>query len=651
MNQTLWQSLARQAGQISCHALAGVESLQQWENELPGRRLEFAKSLGLDPLPERCDLQLTVTGTFSGQGYRAKKVGYQILPDCWGSGIIYYPDPLPAGPLPAVLYVCGHGKIGVWFYQAHPALWARRGYVCLIVDSIEQHDNPGEHHGFLTHQHEQWISLGYCPAGGETFNNMRALDVLCSDPVVDPERIGITGVSGGGAQSFYTSAMDPRVKAVSTLCGLSSPVDAIANKHMLRHCDCMYVWNLFQRDLAEFAALIAPRAVQFCFGDHDTLFHREETTALAERAKKVFGFYGRDDAWRLVRADCPHGDHPDFDKATQEWFDLHVAGGEPRPILELGGRELSEQVLSVFHGTPPTPNRLGLLPELLSDRGTIPLPQTPEAWPAIRAGALASLPHLTVPAKEVSFCPDGEWKIGENGNLQTHSGSIDGVGVRMEILQPDTWVGRVVLTIAGGGESELHARARAQKALPVGDVAICSFAPRLSGTNYPGRIPPAFPGGAESMPPGVALTRSMILLGQTPVMMFLEDLRVAISYLRSLHQFANARVTLHGCGEVAVAVLYAALADESIHSVVLERMPSTHVDGAPVPGILRVLDIPQAVGLMAPRRIALVGNGHAIWTWAIRAYERVGAPSNRLLDSGDTRDAFSHALNRATDQH
>ncbi|HSA39016.1 MAG TPA: acetylxylan esterase, partial [Mycobacterium sp.] len=146
-------------------------------------------------------------------------------------------DPLPAGRLPAVLYVCGHGHSGVLHYQAHGLQWARRGYACLIVDTTEQHDNPGEHHGLYYGLHDEWISLGYSGAGGELWNSLRGLDVLCALPEVDPARIGATGISGGGAHSLFVGLADDRVRAVATACGVALSPWTLAHRHLLNHCD------------------------------------------------------------------------------------------------------------------------------------------------------------------------------------------------------------------------------------------------------------------------------------------------------------------------------------------------------------------------------------------------------------------------------
>jgi dienelactone hydrolase len=239
-------------------------------------------------MPERCDLSAREFGEFRGDGFRARKVAYRILPDCWATAAIFYPDPLTDTPLPAVLYACGHSNSGILGYQNHGALWARRGYICLVFDTIEQHDSPGDHHGTIQHGRFDWISMGYSAAGGELWNTIRALDLLAGLPEVDAARIGATGNSGGGGHSLFVGMADDRVRAVASACGVTVPFQTLRDRHLMDHCDCLYFPNPFRRDTSEFAALMAPRPLLYCFAAQDLLFSRDEYRGLLERTRRVY---------------------------------------------------------------------------------------------------------------------------------------------------------------------------------------------------------------------------------------------------------------------------------------------------------------------------------------------------------------------------
>ena len=643
MGITLWQSLSDRADDMALRAFEGVATPDDWERLRPQRRKEFFRCLGLDPLPERCDLKATDYGTFEGKGFRARRIAFQILPDCWTSACLYYPHPLPSDRLPGVLYVCGHAEIGTWSYQSHPVMWARRGYTCLIVDTVEQNDNPGEHHGTMMGRADAWQSLGYTPAGAEVWNAMRALDLLAADKHVDAERLGVTGVSGGGACSFHLAVVDPRLKAVSTLCGISSPRDAITNLHLPGHCDCMYPLNLYGRDISEYAALIAPRAALFCFADHDGLFHPQETSALVERTRRIYRLQGLEDRCELVTCVGPHGDHPEFDEATSRWFDRFVAGDE-RPVVKREKEQnLPESVTTVFNGRPPAPNRLEMLPQLMSPRGTLPLPRDEKDWSAVRGGALASLRQnvLQRPDKAETasaFALDGEWhrSAGPNNSIfRAHRGQINGVDVWLQMVTPPDEDKKLILSIAGEGESAQEAMCRVACLLEPKAAAHAGFQPRVAGFNS---LAPA-PGrrrapGSRLRSPKTLLRNAMALTGVTRVMMTIEDIGLAVNYLRGRPEAKGRDIYLYGKGDSGVAALCYSLLDEGIAGVAVDDAPSSHLDGAPILGILRLFDVPQAVGLMAPRKVALINPGHQFWTWPTRVYQRLGCREHFIMTTG-----------------
>ncbi len=631
-------------------ALKDVTTLEEWKTLRPRRHQQYMHSLGLDPLPPRCDLKVTEYGELKGQGFRARKIGFQILPDCWSSACIYYPDPLPKGKAPGVLYVCGHSTIGTYGYHYHPIMWARRGYVCLIVDTIEQNDNPGEHHGTLMNRHEAWLALGYTPAGAEVWNAMRALDILAADPQVDPERLGVTGVSGGGACSFHTAVADERLKAVSTLCGVSSPLDAVRHRHVMDQCDCMYPHNIYKKDISEYAALIAPRAVLFCIADHDPIFHPDESRALVERTKPVFALYGEEERCAWLAGPGPHGYPPVFGEETQKWFDRYVAGDE-RPLLPKGALELDEADTSIFRGCPPSPNRVELLPHLLSTRGTLPLPQTAADWPEVRRQALETL-RAKVPGfyakgyREGSMKLEGDWQWSQVGPIlnRVHAGHVDGVEIWMQIVSRPNVRKKLVLGVGSEGQFAMHAMASVCCGLEDStSVVHAGFEPRLGGNDSPVAEPYAVPLGSWLMPVRTYLVRCMALVGMTPVMMTFHDIGVALDYIAGLEEVKDCEIYLHGRGDAGVAALYRGILDERITGVIAEDVPSTHLDGAPVLGILRAFDMPEAVGLMAPRKVALVTAGHNNWNWPTRVYGRLGCPQN-LIKANTLSSAMKRIL-------
>ena len=141
--------------------------------------------LGLDPMPPRTPLKGTVTGKIQHKDFEVWKVHYQSMPHLYVTGNLYVPKGLKK-PTPTILYVCGHGSVkkdGISYgnkvhYQHHGIWFARNGYVCLVIDTLQLGEIEGIHHGTYNNKMWWWNSRGYSSAAVEAWNCIRALDYL-----------------------------------------------------------------------------------------------------------------------------------------------------------------------------------------------------------------------------------------------------------------------------------------------------------------------------------------------------------------------------------------------------------------------------------------------------------------------------------------
>ncbi|TXT22186.1 MAG: hypothetical protein FD138_3656 [Planctomycetota bacterium] len=261
--------------------LADVNSAEDWNTKKGEYRRQLLDMLGLDPLPDRTELQPVITGNVDHEEFVVERLHFQSRPGLYVTGDLYVPKNLKEGEkLPAILYVCGHGgvkKDGVSLgnkthYQHHGGWFARNGYVCLIIDSLQLGEIEGIHHG--THRYDRWwwLSRGYTPAGVEAWNCVRALDYLQSRPEVNGDKLGVTGRSGGGAYSWWIAAIDERIKAAVPTAGITDLQNHVVDGVVEGHCDCMFCLNTYRWDYPLVAALVAPRPLLISNTDRDGIF-------------------------------------------------------------------------------------------------------------------------------------------------------------------------------------------------------------------------------------------------------------------------------------------------------------------------------------------------------------------------------------------
>ena len=192
---------------------------------------------------ERTPLNARITGRLAGDGYRIEKVVFESVPGFHVTALVYVPDG-PAGPKPAVLLACGHSPLG----KAHPPYQeiavrlARRGYLVLCWDPVGQGERsqfwdaaPGcSRYNLVCGEHAVLGNLAVLAGASllrwEVWDGMRAVDYLLTRSVVDPRRIAITGTSGGGLQSAWIGALDPRIAAVIPSCYVTALPMRMANR-------------------------------------------------------------------------------------------------------------------------------------------------------------------------------------------------------------------------------------------------------------------------------------------------------------------------------------------------------------------------------------------------------------------------------------
>src|SRR5678815_989325 len=299
-NRLLRDYFAREVTAIESQPLPAPKSVEEWEKTRASMRKQLAEMLGLDPFPERTPLNATKTGEFAVDGCVIENLHYQSEPGLYVTANLYRP-PKVEGRLPAILYVCGHSDVKAadgsslgnkTHYQHHGAWFARHGYVCLVIDTVQLGEIRGFHHGTYNLNRWWWVSRGYTPAGVEAWNGIRGIDYLVSRPEVDPERIGVTGRSGGGAYSWWIAALDDRVKVAAPTAGITTLRNHVVDGTVEGHCDCMFMVNTYRWDYDRVAALIAPRPLLIVNTDKDTIFPLDGVYSVYKNVRGLYRALG-----------------------------------------------------------------------------------------------------------------------------------------------------------------------------------------------------------------------------------------------------------------------------------------------------------------------------------------------------------------------
>lgn len=314
-------------------------------------------------------------------------------------------------------------------YQHHGAWFARNGYACLTIDTLQLGEIEGMHHGTYNLDRWWWNSRGYTPAGVEAWNCIRALDYLETRPEVDAKRIGVTGRSGGGAYSWWIAALDDRIQCAVPVAGITSQRDHVINGCVEGHCDCMYMANTFRWDYAKVAALVAPRPLLISNTDKDTIFPLEGVVDIHRQVRHIYELHDAAKNLGLQITEGPHADTQELHIHAFRWFNRFLKH-DASMIEKTAVKFFEPEQLQVFAQLPPDEINTKI-DETFVPSAEVPSIETvlkdPEAWFNNRLSELRTRCFRAWPDNQ----PD--WKPAIETRLEALS--VDD----LKLPQPETW--------------------------------------------------------------------------------------------------------------------------------------------------------------------------------------------------------------------
>jgi dienelactone hydrolase len=615
----------QETARIADQTLAGIRTLDEWKSKRDGYRQELFEMLGLSPLPAKTDLKPVITGTIDQADFTVEKLHFQSLPGLYVTANLY----LPKGqkkPAPAVLYVCGHSRVktnGVSYgnktsYQHHGIWFARNGYVCLIIDTVQLGELEGIHHGTYREGMWWWNSRGYSSAAAEAWNCIRSLDYLQARPEVDGSRIGVTGRSGGGAYSWWVAALDERIKAACPVAGITDLQNYVVDGCVEGHCDCMFTVNTYRWDYAKVAALVAPRPLMICNSDKDAIFPLEGVVRIHENVRKIYRLYGNTNDLALLITEGPHKDTQDLQVPVFRWFNRHLKGEESL-VSMAAVKMFTPQQLKVFEKPPADERTTRIYETFVSLANPAAGPKREEAMTALREKTFRGWPQEAggLNVKEVFSAERKGMRL-----VAYDFDSEQGVRLRCyaihraDVLQPanirvstvdqaawQEWLAAVkgpfgdllAEELRGAGvvndgdfEALLNVTIRS---IGARDDVYVTFAPRGAGLTAMANEPKHL----------TQMRRRFMLLGQTLAGMQAWDVRRGVQALRSVEGFKAARVELGGAAAMDGVNVFAALFEPGVTSLQLVRPPRSDKEWPDFLNYARIVTPAQAVDLVRER--------------------------------------------------
>lgn len=347
-----------------------VPELAKSHDELELRRQilqnRLRHSLGLDPWPEKTPMNAQLLGRLERPGYTIEKLLYEAWAGLKVTAHLYIPQNLEK-PTAGLVYACGHwmeaGKLAPTV-QSFCATAATLGIVTLVFDPIGQ----GERfESWRDHGHLNALLVGKSQIGLMVWESIRALDYLISRSEVDHNKLGMTGASGGGLNTLFTTAIEDRFTCSIPVAYPCTFTDAMKAERDLNWEDGTDVCNqvpqvMSYAEMSDIASIFIPKPYMILSGTQDKIFPISGVRKIASVIQRNYQLAGVPGNFKFEEFDEVHGYQLSLRQSAYGWLKKWLLGlGDgspiPEPILEL-----IPNPYPVEYSAPPipTPGNLSL---------------------------------------------------------------------------------------------------------------------------------------------------------------------------------------------------------------------------------------------------------------------------------------------------
>jgi dienelactone hydrolase len=575
------------------------------------------------PFPEKTPLNAKITGTIQRDGYRIEKILYESIPNYYVTGCLFIPDGIKE-KRPVILYVLGHWEQGYRAKENQEFIgnFVKKGFIVFAIDPVGQGEriqyyNPDtkkidlmgatNQHSYMAHQ---CFLIGSSTARYFTWDGIRAVDYLLTRSEVDPERIGLTGISGGGTQTAYIGAMDQRIKAYAPTCYITGfrrlmesigPQDGEQNMY---HAVSEGITH------ADYLEVSAPKPILMVTTTRD-IFSIQGAKETYREVLNAYKAFGKEENFMRVEDDSAHGYTIKNEEAIYAFF---------QKVFKMPGSSKFEHI-AYLPEADLNVTQTGLVLSSISNAKMLFDVNRDDALKKIaalensRMNIAAHLVTVKQKAKELSgyLTPTLEKEPVFRGRFQREGYSIEMYGLKGEnqcivplyVFIPDKPAKYPAIVY-------IHPKGKSAESSPGGQIE------ELVKKGYIVAAPDVINTGETKFKfrNDNPINFGTVLIGRSIVGIQAGDIVRVVNYLKSRNDVDKNKIGGMAVAEMSPPLLHAAAFDLSITSVALVsslvsyksivlnkfyQFPFTCY----VAGALTAYDLPDLIGSIAPRKVLL----------------------------------------------
>jgi cephalosporin-C deacetylase-like acetyl esterase len=586
---------------------------------------------------EKTPLEVKATGVIEREAYRIEKLVFESQPQFYVPAHLYVPK-MGIGPFPCILSPLGHTSNGKLFrsYQILFQNLARKGFAVFTWDPPGQGERlqypvQGTNRSRLgpTGEHEQFgwpaFLVGSTTTQFEVWDAVRALDYLTTRSEVDMKRIGCCGHSGGGTQTMYLCALEPRIQAAVVVEGHTENVagDHYQPPGAYADAEQNMVGSLkLSLDRGDLLSSFAPKPLLICYTHMDvgstySPHYEEGTREIFGECQNVYALYGASDKIGLSASNLPH-DYDFFHRqATYVWFNKWFGGRgddseaefDPSPDSVLLSTSTG-QILTSVGGRTAYQVNLDRLKALEIARSSLSLSKE-EARQTLRELLALPLRKNTVRSSVLSTSTYRNLTVEEFEIYSEPSVRVPGW-----FLKPSGASSKLpVVLVVSNSKNHIFDDTSLLTGAIRKNIALCAIDTRALGQAMP-RLPssgPLFYGhGVDMAYSLVSLAAGIPLTGQRT-----WDILCCLDYLNVRPDVDSSRIGLFGSDAPGLEALYAAALDDRFRGLLLDRTLADFKSvvasedynlkvGAFTFGLLKHFDLPELCSVVSPRPVWLL---------------------------------------------